>query len=85
MTDQQLAAIPFHSTALGFSDLEKLVMDYAEAMTTTPQQVDDALFGRLRERLDPRQMVELTAIIAWENYRARFNHAFGLASSGIHS
>jgi hypothetical protein len=25
-------------------------------------------------------MVELTSAIAWENYRARFDHAFGIES-----
>ena len=28
------------------------------------------------------QLVELTATIAWENYRARFDHAFGIGAEG---
>ena len=28
-------------------------------------------------------MVELTATIAWENYRARFDHAFGIEGEGF--
>jgi hypothetical protein len=27
-------------------------------------------------------MVELTSTIAWENYRARFDHAFGIDAEG---
>lgn len=63
--------------------MEKLVLDYAVGMTVTPVDVPDELFARLREYFDERQMVELTAAIAWENYRAWFNHAFGLESQGF--
>ena len=56
------------------------MLRYAEAMTRTPVAVPDELFAALRARLEPRQMVELTSAIAWENYRARFDHAFGIES-----
>jgi alkylhydroperoxidase family enzyme len=66
-----------------FSDLEKAVLEYADAMTHTPVEVPDALFQRLREQFSEAQMVELTATIAWENYRARFDHAFGIEAEGF--
>jgi len=52
-------------------------------MTRTPVEVPDALFDQLKARLNPAQLVELTAAIAWENYRARFNHAFGIESANF--
>lgn len=52
------------------------MLDYAVAMTLTPVEVPDELFAALRQHFDEAQLVELTAAIAWENYRARFNHAF---------
>ena len=66
-----------------FSDLEKAVLEYADAMTHTPVEVPDALFQRLREQFSEAQMVELTATIAWENYRARFDHALGIQAEGF--
>ena len=66
-----------------FSDLEKTVLQYADAMTHTPVEVPDALFQRLRAQFGEAQMVELTATIAWENYRARFDHAFGIEAEGF--
>lgn len=81
--EQQLRDLPFHAESSAFSDLEKLVLDYAAAMTRTPEEVDDALFARLREHFDERQMIELTAIIAWENFRARFNAAIGVHAQGF--
>jgi len=41
------------------------------------------LFNSLREHFNPKQMVELTAAIAWENYRARFNRGFGIEAEGF--
>ena len=66
-----------------FSEREKLAIDYAVEMTKTPMNVPDALFTRLQSEFDDRQLVELIASIAWENYRARFNHAFGLEAQGF--
>ena len=65
-----------------FNDLEKLVLRYAAAMTQTPVEVADDLFDKLRSRFDEKQLVELTSAIAWENYRARFNHAFEIEAEG---
>jgi alkylhydroperoxidase family enzyme len=52
-------------------------------MTATPVEVSDALFARLREKFTEAQLVELTASIAWENYRARFDHAFGIEAENF--
>jgi alkylhydroperoxidase family enzyme len=59
------------------------VLEYADAMTQTPVEVSDVLFAKLREKFNEVQMVELTATLAWENYRARFDHAFGVESEGF--
>jgi len=37
----------------------------------------------LREHFSEAQLVELTATIALENFRARFNHAFGMGAQGF--
>lgn len=59
------------------------MLEYADAMTQTPVEVSDVLFAKLREKFNEVQMVELTATLAWENYRARFDHAFGVESEGF--
>ena len=83
VTEQQLRDLHRYAESEAFSSLEKLVLEYAEGMTGTPAVVGGDLFDALRERLDEAQMVELTAAIAWENYRARFNHAFGIGPQGF--
>ena len=66
-----------------FSETEKLVLEYADAMTLTPVEVPASLFAKLQEKFTEAQMVELTATLAWENYRARFDHAFGVEAEGF--
>ena len=83
MTEQQLLDLAAFETSPAFTELEKLVLRYAVAMTRTPVEVPDELFAGLRRHFNPRQMVELTSAIAWENYRARFNHAFGTEAEGF--
>jgi len=83
ISDEQLLALPHHREADCFEETERLVINYAEAMTSTPATVTDELFDRLRERFDERQLVELTAAIAWENWRARFNWAFDIGAAGF--
>jgi AhpD family alkylhydroperoxidase len=66
-----------------FTELERLVMEYAEAMTATPPAVTDELAGSLRRRLGDTAFVELTTMVAVENLRSRTNSALGLHSQGF--
>ncbi len=75
--------LPRYRESGAFDEAEKLVLDYATGMSRSPVEVSDELFARLRERFDEGQLVELTDIIALENYRARFNWAFGLEGQGF--
>ena len=52
-------------------------------MTGTPASIPDRLLRELRGYFDEAQLVELTAAIAWENHRARFNHALGMGYGGF--
>jgi 4-carboxymuconolactone decarboxylase len=65
-----------------FDEKDKLVLAYADAISRTPVDVPDETFEGLRRHFDEKQLVELTAAIAWENWRARFNWAFGLGKEG---
>ncbi len=78
-----MLALPDHATSAAFSDVERIVLDYAVLLTKTPVTVADDVFAKLREHFDEGQVVELTASIAWENYRARYNHALGIESQGF--
>ena len=82
MSEEQLRGLAEHAERDVFDELEKRVLDYAEAMTRTPATVTDAHVDALRAHLSEEQLVELTAMIAWENFRARFNRGFDVADQG---
>jgi len=65
-----------------FTPLERDVLAYAEAMTSTPTSVTDELAARLLEQLGPAALVELTVIIGFANMAARVNTAHGITSQG---
>jgi AhpD family alkylhydroperoxidase len=66
-----------------YTDLERQVMAYAEAVTATPPTVTDEMVAELRRQLDDAALVELTMMVAVENVRSRFNRALGLTSQGF--
>lgn len=66
-----------------YTELERLVLAYAEAISGHPVAVTDDLVAELRERLDEAQLVELTMMVSVENSRCRFNSALGLSSQGF--
>ena len=66
-----------------FSQSERLALEYAERITYTDQQVDDAFFAELRKHFTEAQVVELTAAIAMENFRSKFNPTLGVEAQGF--
>jgi 4-carboxymuconolactone decarboxylase len=83
LTDEELLVLASYRTSELFTDVEKLVLDYAVGMSRTPVDVPDALFAELRKHFDDAQLVELTHVIALENMRGRFNLAFGIGAAGF--
>ena len=83
ITEEKLRALGDHEGASVFTPEEKVVLRYADAMTCTPVEVSDAVFKELRKLYDEVQIVELTSALAWENYRARFDHALGVEAEGF--
>lgn len=66
-----------------YDDRERLVLEYAEAVNSTPSAMTDALAARLRRTFDEKEMVELAGWVALENMRSRFNAGLGLRSEGF--
>jgi alkylhydroperoxidase family enzyme len=83
ITEEQLSDLSRFEDSAHFSNEEKLVLQLAVSLTQTPSDVCHELYGELRERFSERELVELNAAICWENYRARFNRTFAIASDGF--
>jgi alkylhydroperoxidase family enzyme len=53
-------------------------------MVETPSNISDELYARLREKFSEEQLLQLSAQIAFENYRARLNRVFDVGSDELY-
>ena len=83
MTAEMIEELPNYKRSKLFRPTERMVLEFVDAMTATPVEVPEELFARLQAEFTEDQLVELTSAIAWENYRARFDHAFGIGAEGF--
>src|SRR6201996_4341567 len=83
LSDEELLAMADYRNASCFSALDKLILEYATAISRTPVEVSDRLFDELRAHFDTPQLVGLTHVITLGNLRARFNVALDIGSSGF--
>ncbi|HTP31945.1 MAG TPA: hypothetical protein VMJ75_07215 [Candidatus Acidoferrales bacterium] len=83
MSDDEVAAIRAGDWA-GFSPAEAALLRLADAMSDTPSNVSDELYGELRRHFSEEELMELAASAALESYRARFNRVFDVGSDGLY-
>ncbi len=81
MQKEKFAALANYTNSPLFSDLERLVVRYAEEMTEKVQ-VDSRLVEELKKQLSPEAVVQLTLSIAAANFTNRFNEALGTELEG---
>jgi alkylhydroperoxidase family enzyme len=82
-SDEKVRAVESVESSALYVESERAAIAYAEAMTITGQRVSDALFARVRASFDEAQVVELTAAVALENFRSKFNVALGIEAQGF--
>ena len=81
--EDKIREVPTWRQSPRFTPLEKDALEYADRMTITGEKVTDELWGRLRGHFTEAQLVELTAAIALENFRSKFNVPLGIESQGF--
>jgi alkylhydroperoxidase family enzyme len=82
-SDEKVSQIEQWATSPLFSDRERVALEYAEVMTITGRRVTDDLFARARQHFSEAEIVELTAAVALENFRSKFNVALGVEGQGF--
>jgi alkylhydroperoxidase family enzyme len=83
VTEDELADLGRYQTSDRFSKVDKVVLDLAVAMTSTPAEVPDSLRDQLLRNFTKGQLAEIASAIAWENHRARLNKALGVRAVGF--
>ena len=66
-----------------YSLKEKVALEYAETITITGRKVSQELQATLLEHFKGDEIVELTAIIAYQNLSSKFNSALDIKPNGF--
>src|SRR5258708_25784569 len=66
-----------------FSEAERVALEYSERITYTDRSVDDAFFARLKQHYTEPQIVELTVVVAFANFRSKLNPPLGIEAQGF--
>jgi alkylhydroperoxidase family enzyme len=81
--DDKILALEEYATSELYDEQERAALQYADSITLSEQDVDEALFERVRGRFGEDAVIELTAVIAWENASSKFNRALRVPSQGL--
>jgi alkylhydroperoxidase family enzyme len=83
VSEEKILALDEYAASTLYDEKERVALEYADAITLSDRDVSDELFSRLRRFFDDEALVELTAIIAWENSSSKFNRALRVPSQGL--
>lgn len=81
--DAKVREVAAWRTSSRFSERERLVLSYTEAVTRSDDDVDDELFEALRGEFSERELVVLTSWLCLENFYSKFNRSFRVESQGF--
>jgi alkylhydroperoxidase family enzyme len=81
--EEKIRQVPSWRESDLFSEMERAALEYAERMTITGEKVTEDLWARLRALFTESQLVELTAAVALENFRSKFNVPLGVEAQGF--
>jgi len=83
VSEEKILALNEYAQSPLYDAKERAALEYADAITLTDRDVDDGLFARVRGFFYEDALVELTAVIAWENASSKFNRALRVPSQGL--
>jgi AhpD family alkylhydroperoxidase len=83
LKEEELAALPRFADASVFDERKKAALHYAEAMTDSNRHTDQALLSGLQRHFSDDAIIELTALIAFQNMSSKFNAGLGIEAQGF--
>ena len=83
VSEAKVLALESWRTSPLFEPVERAALDYAEAMTRSDREVDDALMTEIRRWFDEDAIVELTGLISFQNLSSKFNAALAVPPQGF--
>ena len=83
ITEEKVSLLPEWKSNPMFSPSEKAALAYTEAMTITGTKPEDMPVAELRKYFDDDSIVELTAVVAFQNMSSKFNSALDVPPQGF--
>jgi alkylhydroperoxidase family enzyme len=83
VSDEKILALDEYAASSLYDEKERVALEYADAITLSDRDVSDEMFSRVRRFFDDDALVELTAVIAWENSSSKFNRALRVPSQNL--
>ena len=83
VSEEKILALDEYAASPLYDEKERVTLEYADAITLSDRDVSDELFSRVKKYFDDDALVELTAVIAWENSSSKFNRALRVPSQGL--
>lgn len=72
---EKIEALVHYQTDPLFDEKERIALLYAEQVSREKSPIDDELFAQLKTHFDADAIVELTALIGFQNMSSKFNSA----------
>jgi len=82
-TPEKLDSLPVFEQSPLFGEQEKAALRYATAVTHGGRKIDASIISHLRRHFDDQAIVELAALIAYQNMSSKFNAALGIPAHGF--
>jgi len=82
ISDAELEALADPAASPLFEERERAALAFAQAMAES-NTVPDEVFGRVRRSFAEDEIVELTAVVAFEICAAKFNRALEIEGQGL--
>lgn len=83
VSQDKILDLPNYATSEHYGEAERAALEYADHITLSDRDVSDELFERVASHYDEETIIDLTAVIAWENMSSKFNRAFRIESQEL--
>lgn len=82
-SEEKLEALDHWQQSDLFEKHEKVALEYAEAITRSDTKVSEELMQKVKGHFSDDEVIEMTALIAFQNMSSKFNAALAVPSEGF--
>ena len=83
LSEEKILALDDYATSSLYSFSERSALAAADAITLSNDDLSRDQFDNLREHFDDDTILELIAVISWENASSKFNRALRVPSQQL--